>query len=124
MKLTPDLQLPGRNPAPKPETPSAHEASPSPVPTARRRFLLIAVGGAVLGWVAGAESVFPEPAFAQSALSPDAALEELLAGNKGFTSGKMTADEHDLDILKQNTIEKRNPLPPSYRAPTPESQWN
>lgn len=61
-----------------------------------------------MGWIADLRS--PEPVFAQSALSPDAALEELMAGNKRFTTGAMTSHEHDLAILKQNTIEKQEPF--------------
>jgi carbonic anhydrase len=53
---------------------------------------------------------FPESAFAQSALSPDAALEELREGNKRFTTGTMTSYEHDLAILKEHTIEKQEPF--------------
>src|ERR1700752_4962588 len=59
---------------------------------------------------AGAELSFPEPVFAQSTLSPDAALTELMDGNKRFTTGALTVHEHDLAILKQNTIEKQEPF--------------
>ncbi len=47
---------------------------------------------------------------AQSTLSPDAALRELLAGNVRFAAGCMTAHEQDLAILKQNTTEKQEPF--------------
>jgi carbonic anhydrase len=79
---------------------------------ARRRFLQLATGGALLSLIARAASElsFPEPVFAQSTLSPEAALEELMAGNKRFISGNMTSHEHDLAILKQNTIEKQEPF--------------
>jgi carbonic anhydrase len=33
-----------------------------------------------------------------------------LDGNKRFTSGRLTAHEHDLAILKQNTVEKQEPF--------------
>jgi carbonic anhydrase len=56
------------------------------------------------------ELSFPERVFAQSTLSPDTALEELMAGNKRFISRNMTSHEHDLAILKQNTIEKQEPF--------------
>jgi carbonic anhydrase len=46
----------------------------------------------------------------QSKLSPDAALQELMDGNRRFTSGHLTAYEQDLAILKQNTIEKQEPF--------------
>jgi carbonic anhydrase len=49
-------------------------------------------------------------AFAQSTLTPDAALAELMDGNKRYTSGKLTSFEHDLAILKQHTEEKQEPF--------------
>ena len=51
---------------------------------ARRRFLQLAAGGAFVGWLGTAASQlsFPEPALAQSTLTPDAALAELMAGNE------------------------------------------
>lgn len=59
---------------------------------------------------AGIDLVTPDSAMAQSVLTPDAALQELMAGNQRFTSGRMTAHEQDLAILKQNTIEKQEPF--------------
>jgi carbonic anhydrase len=47
---------------------------------------------------------------AQSSLTPAAALDELMAGNKRFTSGRLTAHEQDLAILKQHTEEKQEPF--------------
>ena len=58
----------------------------------------------------GLDLVFPSAAQAQSNLTPDAALAELMAGNKRFTSGKMTAYEQDLVILKQHTEQKQEPF--------------
>lgn len=76
----------------------------------RRRFLQMGLTGTVIGLLtSGVELVFPPPALAQSLLSPDAALAALVEGNKRFTSGRMTSNEHDLAILKQNTIEKQEP---------------
>jgi carbonic anhydrase len=43
-------------------------------------------------------------------LSPDAALQELMDGNKRFISERRTACEHDLAILKEHTIEKQEPF--------------
>lgn len=79
---------------------------------ARRRFLQLTAGGASIGWMARAltELSAPESVFAQTTLTPDAALEQLMAGNQRFTAGKMTAHELDLAILKQNTIEKQEPF--------------
>jgi carbonic anhydrase len=49
-------------------------------------------------------------ASAQNPPSPDTALEELVAGNRRFTSGRMTHHEHDLAILKQHTVDKQEPF--------------
>ena len=37
-------------------------------------------------------------------------MTELMAGNKRFVAGRMTAHEHDLAILKQKTVEKQEPF--------------
>lgn len=77
----------------------------------RRQFLQIGLGGAAAGLLtSGLELAVPSRARAQSALTPDAALAELMAGNKRFTSGQQTHHEHDLAILKQRTIEKQEPF--------------
>jgi carbonic anhydrase len=79
---------------------------------ARRRFLQITTGGASIAWMARVltELSVPEAVFAQTILTPDAALDQLMAGNQRFTAGKMTAHELDLAILKQDTIEKQEPF--------------
>lgn len=51
----------------------------------------------------------PHSVLAQSTLTPDAALKELMDGNGRFVSGKTTAHEHDLTILKQHLEEKQEP---------------
>jgi carbonic anhydrase len=80
--------------------------------SSRRRFLQMTVGGTVAGLAtaAGVEFAMPRRVLAQSTLSPEAALQELMDGNKRFTSVRLTACEHDLAILKQNTIEKQEPF--------------
>jgi carbonic anhydrase len=69
---------------------------------------LTATAAGLLG--SGLELVTPPQAIAQSALTPDAALAELMAGNKRFTSGRLIAHEQDLAILKQHTEEKQEPF--------------
>src|SRR5580698_1345745 len=69
------------------------------------RGTIMAVGSGL-----GMEFARPSLAFAQNPSSPDAALRELMAGNRRFTSGRLTAHEHDLDILKRHTIEKQEPF--------------
>src|SRR3989441_12091405 len=46
----------------------------------------------------------------QNNLTPDAALEELLAGNQRFASNQLTSVEHDLGILKEHTADKQEPF--------------
>jgi carbonic anhydrase len=77
----------------------------------RRRFLHMGVTGAVVGLLTGGlELALPPEVQAQSTLTPDGALAELLAGNKRFITGRMTSHEHDLAILKEKTIDKQEPF--------------
>ena len=80
--------------------------------SSRRGFLQMTVGGTVAGLAtaAGMELVAPRQASAQATLSPEAALQELMDGNKRFADERLTSFEHDLAILKQNTIEKQEPF--------------
>ena len=68
--------------------------------------------GTVAGLVSAAviEFVNPHRALAQATLGPDAALQELMDGNKRFAAERPTAFEHDLAILKQHTLEKQEPF--------------
>jgi carbonic anhydrase len=67
--------------------------------------------GAAAGFLTSTlELAVPSHISAQSTLSPDAALTQLLDGNKRFTSGRLTAHEQDLAILKQHTEEKQEPF--------------
>lgn len=78
----------------------------------RRRFLQATLGATAAGLVsaAGVELVTPRRTLAQTKLSPDAALQELMDGNKRFAADRLTSFEHDLAILKQNTMEKQEPF--------------
>ena len=77
----------------------------------RRRFLQMGLTGTAVGLLAsGLELASPVQAWTQSKLSPDEALTQLMDGNKRFTSGKLTAHEHDLAILKQHTEDKQEPF--------------
>jgi carbonic anhydrase len=79
--------------------------------SSRRSFLKMGAAATAAGLLtSGLELSTPLPARAQSTLTPDAALVELMDGNKRFTSGKLTAHEHDLAILKQHTEEKQEPF--------------
>jgi len=78
----------------------------------RREFLQKAVSGAVVGVTvrAGMDVVFPQQSHAQTNLSPDAALHELLAGNQRFAANQLTSIEHDLTVLKEHTVDKQEPF--------------
>jgi len=80
--------------------------------SSRRGFLQTAAGGTLAGVLTatGMEFAAPNAVQAQSVLSPDAALQELVNGNQRFTSGRLTSFEADLRILKQNTVEKQEPF--------------
>jgi carbonic anhydrase len=66
-----------------------------------------ALAGAFVGL--GAKSAGAGPVF-QTELSPDGALSELMYGNGRYVTGRRTADEHDLQILKAKTAEKQQPF--------------
>src|SRR5664279_1075673 len=77
----------------------------------RRQFVQMGLAGAAVGLLTGGmELAFPPPSSAQSTLTPDQALAELMAGNKRFISGQLTSFDHDLAILKQHTVEKQEPF--------------
>jgi hypothetical protein len=58
--------------------------------SSRRRFMQITTGGALAGLAtAGLEFATPRSALAQSNLSPDAALQQLMDGNRRFRTGRM-----------------------------------
>jgi carbonic anhydrase len=47
---------------------------------------------------------------AQTALAPDAALAQLMEGNRRFVAAQLTSFNDDLAILKANTIDKQEPF--------------
>lgn len=77
----------------------------------RRHFFQLALGGTLAGLVTatGLEFASPRPVQAQSNMTPDAALKELMDGNTRFRTGRGTAHEQDIAILKQNTLDKQEP---------------
>jgi len=73
--------------------------------------------GAHLGRIAGAFStaaavnfMSPGPIACQTELSPEAAWQKLMAGNKRFRGRRMKSCEDDASILRQNTSEKQEPF--------------
>jgi len=77
----------------------------------RRRMLQLGLGGTAATLVAGSLPLAMSPAaYAQDVSTPDAALAELMAGNKRFVSNTLTSPQHDLDLLKANNEEKQQPF--------------
>src|SRR6266403_5125090 len=65
--------------------------------------------GALLAAV-GLDLAALRSALAQSVLSPDAALKQMMDGNQRFIERKLTSFDEDLAELKQNTAEKQEPF--------------
>jgi carbonic anhydrase len=47
---------------------------------------------------------------AQTSLSPETALQQLIDGNRRFTEGRIASFAEDLDVLKTKTAEKQEPF--------------
>jgi carbonic anhydrase len=61
--------------------------------------------------VAGVSGLIPKTAIrAQTALSPEAALQQLIDGNRRFVEGRLTSFSEDLDILKSKIVDKQEPF--------------
>jgi len=77
----------------------------------RRQLIRTGLSTAAAAVLAGGlDLTFSSAVQAQSTLTPDAALKELMDGNQRYMSGKLTSFEHDLAILKQHTEEKQEPF--------------
>ncbi|HKR19098.1 MAG TPA: carbonic anhydrase [Stellaceae bacterium] len=97
--------------------PNPHHSSVTADPVddrgwSRRGFLTSSVAGMAAGILAGAgaELVPASVARAQTTLSPDAALQQMMEGNQRFVEGRMTSFDDDLKILKAKTAEKQEPF--------------
>jgi carbonic anhydrase len=89
-----------------------HDREHIPTSFNRRQFLHSVLAGTFVGVTAqaGRELAFPPTLHAQTNLTPDAALQELLAGNQRFASNQLTSIEHDLAVLKEHTVDKQEPF--------------
>jgi len=105
------------------ETPATHvhEASPDSEISApgahtsvpgRRKFLQRAMGGTVGALLSRAalELLAPPSASAQTTLTPEMALAELLRGNKRFVDEKLISFRQNLSIIRNHTSEKQQPF--------------
>ncbi len=78
----------------------------------RRDFLRTVLSGAVVG-VAGEDGLklaLSQDLYAQTNLTPEAAMNELLTGNRRFAGNRLTSIEQDLRILKEHTVGKQEPF--------------
>jgi carbonic anhydrase len=70
-------------------------------------FREIAAGAAAAGF---AGLTLDRTASAQTSLTPDAALQQLIDGNRRFAEGRMTSFDEDLTLPKTKTAEKQEPF--------------
>jgi carbonic anhydrase len=78
----------------------------------RRQFLQTALAGAVVG-IAAPSGVLLASARSvglRRNLSPNGAIEELLAGNQRFAANQLTSLQEDLTILREHTVDKQEPF--------------
>jgi carbonic anhydrase len=82
------------------------------VALSRRKFLGTALAGtaATLAGAASMSFFGTQPALAQSNLTPDEALKELLDGNQRYIAGRFTSFDEDKQILRDRTVEKQQPF--------------
>ncbi len=64
----------------------------------------------VAGLAAAGVAAQGRRAWAQSELTGDAAVQELMAGNERYVAGKITSFPEDLKILKEKTVLKQEPF--------------
>jgi carbonic anhydrase len=67
------------------------------------------------GTLAGAATaafvgIYERPVSAQTSLTPEAALQQLIDGNGRFAAGRMTSFNEDLNVLRAKTVEKQEPF--------------
>src|SRR5688572_339977 len=84
-----------------------HQATPTGQ-WSRRGFLSTCAAGALAAAVV--DLGLPHGARAQSTLSPDAALQTMLDGNKRFVEKRRTSPNEDLAALLKNTVAKQEPF--------------
>ena len=72
----------------------------------RELFRATLAGAATAAFVGTCE----RPLSAQTALTPEAALQQLIDGNRRFAEGRLNSFNEDLDILKSKTVDKQQPF--------------
>ena len=82
-----------------------------PVHTRRQMLRSLAGGAAAITAVSTfSDLITPTAAAAQSVLTPEAALQALVEGNRRFAANQLTSIQHDLDVLKSHTADKQEPF--------------
>src|SRR5262245_46617158 len=77
----------------------------------RRQMLRsMVVSAAGLAAATGLDLESPRSLAAQTSLSPDTALRELVAGNQRFVANQLTSVQHDLEVLRNHTAHKQEPF--------------
>ena len=76
----------------------------------RRKFLGTALAGTAATLVGASSFLATEPVHAQSNLTPDQALKELMDGNQRYIAGRFTSFDEDKQILRDRTVEKQQPF--------------
>jgi carbonic anhydrase len=74
----------------------------------RREFFRKSAAGAAAAAFAGLNP--RSRASAQTSVTPEAALQQLIEGNRRFAEGRMTSFDEDLEMLKSKTVEKQEPF--------------
>lgn len=86
--------------------------NPSGTALSRRTFIGTALAGTAATLIGAAATGFltPEPALAQSNLTPDEALKALLDGNERYIAGRFKSFDEDKQILRDHTVDKQEPF--------------
>ncbi len=92
-------------------TQELHSGSCCARPTRRSLAKAAIAGGAVGGLLGGGVELAHIPdAHAQTNLSPEAALRELMDGNRRFSEGRLRSFSEDLKLLRSKTSAKQEPF--------------
>ena len=76
----------------------------------RRRFIGTALAGTAASLAGATSFLATQPVLAQSNLTPDQALKELMDGNERYLAGRFTSFDEDKQILRDRTVDKQQPF--------------
>ena len=103
-----DAKIPGSDS----DTTGAERQQPLSSRSSRRNFLQAGMTGVAAAMAAGSGLTMLDshPVEAQSSLTPEAALKELMDGNRRFIDGKGAAYKHDMEILHRHATTVQEPF--------------